>query len=94
MAGTVLSVISDRLAPAASWLIGISPLSMPFYASGTLLSLAELPANAARAVPRAFYFWLLVYVLATTWLVVRLWEHRRTMARNVLAGPLTGLGHE
>jgi hypothetical protein len=87
MVGAVLSVISDRLAPAASWLIGISPLSMPFYASGTLLSLSELPAEAARAVPRAFYFWLLVYVLATLWLIVRLWEHRKAMARSVLAGP-------
>lgn len=87
MAGTVLSVISDRLAPAASWLIGISPTSMPFYATGTLLSISELPEQAARAVPRAFYFWLFVYVLTTLWLSVRLWEHRKAMARNVLAPP-------
>lgn len=51
LAGTVLGAISDRMIPLASWLIGISPVSMPFYASGTLLSLAELPPEAARAVP-------------------------------------------
>jgi hypothetical protein len=84
MAGTVIS-ISDRLAPSASWLIGISPTSMPFYASGTLLSISELPERAARAVPRAFYFWLFVYVLATLWLTGRLWAHRKAMAKNVLA---------
>ena len=87
MTGAVFSVISDRLIPAASWLIGISPLSLPFYAAGTLLSLAELPAQAARAVPRAFYFWLFVSVLVTLWLVVRLWAHRKALARSVLAKP-------
>ncbi len=85
MVGSVLCVISDRLMPAASWLIGISPVSMPFYASGTLLSLAELPEQAARAVPRAFYFWLMVSMLVAVWLVVRLWSSRREMANRVLS---------
>lgn len=87
MLGAVFSVNSDRLIPAASWLIGISPLSMPFYAAGTLLSLAELPAAAARAVPRAFYFWLLVAVLAALWRSVRLRAARAAMATSVLAAP-------
>ena len=87
MIGAVCSVISDRLIPTAAWVIGISPLSMPFYAAGTLLSLAELPATAARAVPRAFYFWLPVSVLATVWLSVRLHAVRTALARSVLAGP-------
>jgi hypothetical protein len=86
MAGTVLG-FSERMMPLASWLIGISPVSMPFYASGTLLSLAELPEQAVRAVPRAFYFWLFVSVLVTGWLVVRLWAIRQAMARSVLAAP-------
>lgn len=80
MAGAVLSPISDRLIPAAAWLIGISPASMPFYASGTLLSISELPAEAVRAVPRAFYFWLVVAVLAACRLTVSLWKSRRTLA--------------
>ncbi len=88
MAGTVLGTISDRLIPLASWLVGMSPVSMPFYAAGTLLSLAELPAQAARAVPRAFYFWLLVAVLVTGWLIVRLRAMRQAMARSVLSVPV------
>ena len=87
MAGTVLAAISDRMIPLASWLIGISPLSMPFYASGSLLSLAELPREAARAVPRAFHFWLLVGLLVTLWLIGRLWAARKAMASNVLTLP-------
>lgn len=87
MAGTVLGPISDRLIPLASWLTAISPLSMPFYASGTLLSLAELPAQAARAVPRAFHFWLFVDVVMMLWLIKRLWAARQAMARSVFAVP-------
>ena len=86
MAGSVLG-FNDRMIPAASWLIGISPVSMPFYAAGTLLSLAELPAEAARAIPRAFYFWLLVGTVVTLWLIGRLRAARRTMAGSVLAAP-------
>ena len=87
MAGTVLAPINARMIPLASWLIGMSPVSLPFYAAGTLLSLAELPVEAARAVPRAFHFWLLVGLLVTGWLVVRLWAARQAMARRVLAAP-------
>lgn len=87
MAGAVLGPISDRLIPLASWLIGISPLSMPFYASWTLLSLAEIPAQAARAVPRAFHFWLLVGVVTTLWLIARLRTARQAMAKSVFAVP-------
>ena len=90
MAGTVLGELSDRMVTFAAWLIGISPVSMPFYAAGTLLSLADLPASAARAVPRAFHFWLFVTVLVMGWLVVRLWAMRRAMAKSVLAGAAEG----
>lgn len=87
MAGTVLGTISNGLIPLASWLIGISPASLPVYASATLLSLAELPEQAARAVPRAFHFWLFVAVLVAGWLVARLWAARQAMARSILAAP-------
>lgn len=87
MAGSVLGVISDRLIPTATWLIGISPASMPFYAPGSLLSIAELPTEASRAVPRAFAFWLLVSLLVTGWLVARLLATRKAMARHILAAP-------
>ena len=83
----VLGTISDRLIPLAAWLVGISPASLPVYAAATLLSLAELPEQAARAVPRAFHFWLLVAVLVGGWLGVRLRAARQAMAQTILAAP-------
>jgi hypothetical protein len=87
MAGTVLGRIGGHMIPLATWLGAISPVSLPFYAAGTLLSLAELPEDAARAAPRAFHFWLLVSVLVTAWLVVRLRASRRAMAQQILTAP-------
>ena len=88
MLGAILSVSSNRLLPAASWLIAISPASVPIYASATLLSITELPPNVARAVPRAFYFWQAVSVLVTLWLIVQLRITRKAIAqRGVAARP-------
>ncbi|MGJ8633108.1 MAG: hypothetical protein ACSHX7_04245, partial [Luteolibacter sp.] len=84
MVGSVFGVVSERMIPLATWIVGMSPLSMPFYSTGTLLSLAELPVEAARAVPRAFYFWLFVSFLTTIWLMIRLRAARKAMARKIL----------
>jgi hypothetical protein len=86
MIGAVMAV-SQHLAPIAVWLIGMSPLSLPVYASSSLLSLAELPEGLSRAVPRAFQFWLFVAILTCCWLVKNLWVARRAMARKVLDAP-------
>ncbi len=89
MLGVILSIASNRLMPAASWLFGMSPASAPAYASGTLLGLAELPANIARSVPTAFYFWQAVFSLATVWLIGRLVAERKRIAASAVAlGPL------
>lgn len=82
MMGAILSVSSNRLIPAASWVMGISPASAPIYASGTLLSISELPPSISRSVPRAFYFWLVVSVLVTLWLIGRLWNARKAIAKG------------
>jgi hypothetical protein len=86
MAGAVLSTGSE-LRPIAVWLVGISPVSLPFYAAGTLLPIADLPEELARAVPQAFYFWVCVALLVTLWLSRRLWTARKAMADNVRAAP-------
>lgn len=86
MVGTVLGMLKDDLAGAASWISGISPASLPFYASGSLLSIAELPSSIAKAMPRAFHVWLAVGVVATLWRIVCLWRARRAMAKRVLDG--------
>lgn len=93
MLGAILSIASNRLMPAASWLFGLSPASAPAYASGSLLGLAELPANIARSVPTAFYFWQAVFSLTTLWLIARLHAERKRIAASAVAlGPeeLTG----
>ena len=85
MIGSILSVSNVRLWPAASWLMGISPASAPIYASGTLLSIAELPSEIARAVPRAFYFWQSVSLLVTIWLIAQLRSTRKSIARTAIS---------
>jgi hypothetical protein len=94
MIGTVLAPISDPLIPLAIWITGISPVTMPLYASSTVLGFGELPIAAARAVPRAFYFWLFVSVLTTLWLIVRLRASRAAMARSISAGNIPPLPAE
>ncbi len=84
MVGAVLSASSNNLWPAASWLLGISPLSAPVFAAGSLLSISELPANLARSVPRAFYFWQAVSLLVTIWLIAHLRAARKSIARNAV----------
>ena len=84
MVGAVVSASNNRLIPAASWLFGISPASGPVYASATLLSITELPANLARSVPRAFYFWQAVSLLVTLWLISRLWSARKAIAGSAI----------
>ncbi len=80
MVGTILSVSSDRLIPAAVWIAGASPISSPVYASTVLMSLSELPPNLARALPRAFHFWQAVFAIAAIWLTLQLRIARRSIA--------------
>jgi len=87
MVGAVLAASSDRLIPAAAWLIGISPLSFPLYAAASLLSVSELPESLSRAVPAAFHAWLVVAMLSTGWLGIRLRADRKATAARALAGP-------
>lgn len=82
MAGAVLGV-RESLIPVASWLIGISPASMPFYAATALIPISEVPVEASRAIPRAFYFWLMVGCITSIWLAVQLFAKRRMMADKV-----------
>ncbi len=87
MVAAVLASMSERFAPASVWLFGASPVSAPFYASATLLSISELPPQVARAVPRAFQFWLLVETLAVLWLIGKLRANHRNMAQSITQIP-------
>jgi hypothetical protein len=84
MVGVVTSITNDRLLPIAAWIFGMSPASVPVYASASLLSISELPITLDRALPRAFYFWLVVSVLVTGHLIVRLRAARQSIAQSTL----------
>jgi hypothetical protein len=95
MTGVVASVSNERLIPAAAWLFGISPASAPVYASATLLSISELPVSLARALPRAFYFWLAIWVIVAIWLTFRLRSARQEIAKlGISAEPVAPLKRE
>jgi hypothetical protein len=80
MVGVVTSITDDRLLPLAAWIFGISPVSLPAYASASLLTISEL--RLGRAVPQAFYFWLVVSVLVCAWLIGRLRLARQAIAQS------------
>lgn len=82
MVGVVTSITDDRLLPLAAWIFGISPVSLPAYASASLLTISELPVGLDRAVPRAFYFWMVVSVLVCAWLIGRLRLARQAIAQS------------
>ncbi|NJM38694.1 MAG: hypothetical protein HC845_12970 [Akkermansiaceae bacterium] len=92
MIGTVLSVSNNRLIPAAAWIAGASPISSPVYASAVLMSLSELPANLARALPRAFYFWQAVFAITAVWLTFRLLIARKRIAESTVGGGASASG--
>lgn len=85
MVGAVLW--SMKLVTVACWVIGISPLSLPFYASASLLPIPEFPIEAARAIPHAFPVWLAAAVITSGWLAIRLFSSRRAIARETLTLP-------
>ena len=84
MAGSVLAVVGGTMTPVAIWIIGLSPASLPFYASGSLLTLAELPREAARALPRAFHFWIFVSCITALWLILKVRVSRKKMAARMM----------
>lgn len=79
--------IGREMTPLSIWIAGMSPVSLPFYAPASLLSLSEIPPAAARALPRAFHFWLLVLTISSAWLAVKLHASRKSMASRTLEQP-------
>ncbi len=82
MMGTVLGAANDRFIATAAWLFAMSPVSSPFFAPGAILPMADLPEEVFKAVPRTFWFFQFVMLLATLWLVIDLWKRRRGIAKS------------
>ncbi len=87
MAGAVLAVLGKEFSTLSIWAGSLSPLSLPLAAATTLMPAVDLPVAISRGVPRAFYFWLAVLVLAAIRLSFGLWAARRKMAREALEPP-------
>lgn len=82
MIGAVMISANDRLLPLAAWIAALSPLALAAYAPLSLLNLAELPALLIRALPAAFRFSLLLWVLTALWRSYMLLKHRHHLATS------------
>jgi hypothetical protein len=82
MLGTVLGAANDRFVAVSAWLFAMSPVSGPLFAPGATLPMADLPEEAFKAVPRAFWFFQFVMLLAALWLAIDLWKRRRAIAKS------------
>ncbi len=80
MMGAIMAAIDNRLIGVAVWLAAISPLIAPFLAGEATISIANLPYEVFRALPRAFWFWQGVALLMTVVFVLRLWKARQEVA--------------
>jgi hypothetical protein len=77
MEASVLMGASDRLAPIALWIAGISPLSLPALCAANHLSISDFPLTLSRAIPGAYIFWQVVYLITVIFLLKTLWQTRR-----------------
>lgn len=82
MLGTVLGAANDRFVAVSAWLFAMSPVSGPLFAPGATLPMADLPEEVFKAVPRAFWFFQFVMLLAALWLAIDLWKRRRAIAKS------------
>lgn len=87
LVGGITGLVSNTALTPAVWLVGVSPASAPFYASVTLLKTGDLPSEVAGAIPRAFWFWQGIMLVAAVCLVVKLRELHKARRESVLGAP-------
>lgn len=78
MVASILMGASDRLAPLAVWIGGISPLSLPALCAANHLTITDFPVNISRAIPGAYIFWQAVYLITVISLTKTLWRSRKS----------------
>ncbi|MGY8688448.1 MAG: hypothetical protein ACKVHP_12045, partial [Verrucomicrobiales bacterium] len=84
MLGTVIGSMNDRFIAIATWFYGMSPVTGPFFGPGATLPMADLPIELFKAVPRAFWFFQCIMLLATFWFVIGLWQGRAAIAKSTI----------
>ena len=77
MVASILMGAADRFAPIALWIAGISPLSLPALCAANHLSIADFPFILSRAIPGAYIFWQVVYLITVISLLKTLWRTRK-----------------
>lgn len=77
MVAAILIGASDRLAPIAVWIGGISPLSLPALCASYHLDIDEYPMILDRAIPGAYVFWQAIYLITVIALLKKLRESRK-----------------
>lgn len=77
MVASILMGAADRFAPIALWIAGISPLSLPALCAANHLSIADFPLILSRAIPGAYIFWQVVYLISVISLLKTLWRTRK-----------------
>ena len=76
MVASIVIGTSDRLAPIAVWIGGISPLSLPALCAINHLSISDFPMDLSRAIPGAYVFWQAIYLITVISLTKTLWRTR------------------
>jgi hypothetical protein len=90
MIGFVLGGVSDGNLPLSTWLTAASPAFGPTLAPAVIVPDANLPLPVARAIPRAFWFWQVIFLLSLAWLLLKLRAIHQT--RRALAGSAVSEG--
>jgi hypothetical protein len=80
MVGSVLGTMGFSV--VATWLLAISPVMAPMYASGVMMPMTDAGADIMRSLPRAFWFWQLVGIIMLARLMHGLRQSLRTVAKQ------------
>lgn len=77
MVASIMASASDRLAPLAIWIAGISPLTLPALCMSDHLTISNFPMNINRAIPGAYLFWQVIYLVVVLKLIKTLHASRK-----------------
>ncbi len=80
MLGSVLGTMGFSV--LATWLLAISPVMAPVYASGVMLPMTDAGYDVMRALPRAFWFWQAVSAFLTVRFIVGLRQSLKKVAKQ------------
>lgn len=84
LVGLVIGLVGKSMLTPAVWIAGLSPVSAPLYAAGSLVETSGLPLEVSRAIPRAFWFWQGITAITAVWLLMKLKAFHKARRESVL----------